>query len=222
MDEKWLNVVLDLNGILCVREDWKSNRSTKQYNNSSALHSATIGAIVGMKAIYVGPNCLNFLEELRKIAGISVWSLMKISNIEGVVNYLFPKGKFPCLVLAQDSCRTLRCRDSSGRLTTYMVPRTQKELFLKNLDILFCGYRGIFNVGNTIIVDDSPLKHIMNRPENVLLPNLWSNRGNGDRDTFLFRTFASLVSTTSPCLLKRVEVIPRAWAKQDRAENVVL
>ena len=28
-DEKWLNVMLDLNGILCVCEDWKSNQSTK-------------------------------------------------------------------------------------------------------------------------------------------------------------------------------------------------
>ena len=37
-------------------------------------------------------------------------------------------------------------------------------------------------------MDNSPLKHIMNRLENVLLPNLWSNRGNGDRDTFLLRT----------------------------------
>nr|PNR39184.1 hypothetical protein PHYPA_019462 [Physcomitrium patens] len=45
--DKWLNVILDLNGILCVCEDWKSNRSTKQYSNSSAPHSATIGAIVG-------------------------------------------------------------------------------------------------------------------------------------------------------------------------------
>ena len=78
MDEKWLNVVLDLNGILCVCEDWKSNQSTKQSNNSSAPHSATIGAIVGMKAVYVHPNCLSFLEELGKIASISVLSSMKI------------------------------------------------------------------------------------------------------------------------------------------------
>ena len=180
--------MLDLNGILYVCEDWKSNQSTKQYNNSSASHSATIGAIVGMKAVYVRPNCLSFLEELGKIASISVWSSMKIWNVEGVVDYLFPKGKLPCLVLAQDSCTTVRCRDSSGRLTTFMVLGTQKELFLKNLGTLFCGYRGIFNSGNTIVVDDSPLKHIMNRPENVLLPNPWSNRGNGDHDTFLFCT----------------------------------
>ena len=187
-DNKWLNVVLDLNGILCVCKDWKSNRSTKQYNNSSTPHSATIGAIVGMKVVYVRSNCLNFLEELGKIVAISVWSSMKISNVKSIVNYLFPKGKLPCLVLAQDSCTTLRCQDSSGRLTTFMVPKTQKELFLKNLDTLFCGYRGIFNSSNTIIVDDSPLKHIMNRPKNVLLPNPWSNCGNGDRDTFLLRT----------------------------------
>ena len=37
-------------------------------------------------------------------------------------------------------------------------------------------------------MDDNPLKHIMNRLENVLLPNPWSNRGNGDHDTFLLRT----------------------------------
>ena len=187
-NEKWLNVVLDLNGILCVCEDWKSNRSTKQYNNSSAPHSATIGTIVGMKAVYVRPNCLNFLQELGKIVSISVWSSMKISNVEGVVNYLFPKGKLPCLVLVQDLCTIVRCRDSSGRLTTFMVPGTQKELFLKNLDTLFFGYRGIFNSRNIIIVDDNPLKQIMNRPENVLLPNPWLNCGNGDRDTFLLHT----------------------------------
>ena len=59
---------------------------------------------------------------------------------------------------------------------------------MKNLDTLFYGYRGIFNSENKIIVDDSPLKHIMNKPENVLLPKPWSNGGNGDRDTFLLRT----------------------------------
>ena len=112
---------------------------------------------------------------------------MKISNIEGVVNYLFPKGKLPCLVLAQDSCTRLRCRDSSRRLTTFMVPGTHKEL-LKNLDTLFLDYRGILNSGNiTAIVDDTPLKHIMNRFENFLLPNLWSNHGNGERDTLWFQ-----------------------------------
>ena len=69
-----------------------------------------------------------------------------------------------------------------------MVPGTQKELFLKNLDTLFSGYRGIFNSGNTVIVDDTPLKHIMNKSKNVVLPNPWSNYVNDEQDTFLLRT----------------------------------
>ena len=69
-----------------------------------------------------------------------------------------------------------------------MVPGTQKELFLKNLDTLFSSYRGIFNSGNTVIVDDSPLKHIMNRFENVVLLNPWSNYGNSKWDTILLWT----------------------------------
>ena len=186
--DKWLNVILDLNGILCVCEDWKSNRNSKHYNDVSGPHSATVAAIVGRKVVYVRPNCLTFLEELGKIATISVWSSMKSSNIHGVVDYLFSKGKLPSLVLGQESCTTIRCRDSSGRLSTYMVPGTQKELFLKNLDTLFCGYWGIFNSENTVIVDDTPLKHIMNKSENVLLPNPWSHRGGNDRDTFLLCT----------------------------------
>ena len=186
--DKWLNVVLDLNGILCVCEDWKSNRNSKHYNDVSAPHSATVAAIVGMKAVYVRPNCLTFLEELGKIATISVWSSMKSSNIDGVVDYLFPKGKLPSLVLGQESCTTIRCRDSFGWLSTYMVPGMQKELFLKNLDTLFYGYRRIFNLGNTVIVDDTPLKHIMNKSENILLPNPWSHCGGDDYDIFLLCT----------------------------------
>ena len=59
---------------------------------------------------------------------------------------------------------------------------------MENLDTLFSGYRGIFNLGNIVTVDDSPLKHIMNRSENVVLPNPWLNYANGERDTFLLRT----------------------------------
>ena len=37
-------------------------------------------------------------------------------------------------------------------------------------------------------MENTPLKHIMNRSENVMLPNLWSNYGNSERDTFLLHT----------------------------------
>ena len=71
-------------------------------------------------------------------------------------------------------------------MTYFKVPGTDKDLFLKNLDRLFKDRRGSFSSDNTVIVDDSPVKHIMNRPHNVILPDSWSYRGNGLRDSFLF------------------------------------
>ena len=185
MVEKWMNVVLDLNGILCVCEDWKSKGSNKQFNHASEPHSATVAAIVGPKAVYVRPYCSEFLKELEKIAHISVWSSMKKSTVVEICGYLFREGSLPFLVLGQDSCKTVRCRDTSGRLTSYKEPGSNKDLFLKNLDVLYSGTKGRFSCDNTIVVDDSPRKHIMNKPENVILPDSWSNRGNGEKDTFL-------------------------------------
>ena len=33
LTEKWMNVVLDLNGLLCVTENWKSKGPGKVYNH---------------------------------------------------------------------------------------------------------------------------------------------------------------------------------------------
>ena len=65
------------------------------------------------------------------------------------------------------------------------MPGTDKDLFLKNLEMLFKGFKGRFSASNTIIVDDCPTKHVMNQPINVVLPDLWSYRGSGPRDTYL-------------------------------------
>ena len=110
---------------------------------------------------------------------------MKKTTVEEIYKYLFRRGQMPICVLEQDSCKTVKCRDTSGRLLSFKEPRTNKELFLKNLESFFSSSRRNFSCSNTVIVDDSPRKHIMNKPENVVLPDAWSNRGNGDKDTFL-------------------------------------
>ena len=62
---------------------------------------------------------------------------------------------------------------------------TNKDLFLKLLEKLFVAPTASFSADNTIIVDDSPVKHVMNEPENVVLPNSWSYVGDGANDSFL-------------------------------------
>jgi hypothetical protein len=183
--KKWLNVVLDLNGILCTTTDLKSKGYYSQIGEASQAHSATAPAVVGTKEVYVRPNCSQFLSELAKIAYVSVWSSMAMHNTERVVKHLFAGLDWPLLVLAQDSCTTLKCRDGSGKITTFKEPGTHKDLFLKNLSTLLKDSRGNFTLENTILVDDSPSKHIMNKSENVILPDTWTNRGNGPKDAFL-------------------------------------
>ena len=110
---------------------------------------------------------------------------MKKTTVEEICKYLFCGRQMPICVLGQDSYKTVKCRDTSGRLVSFKESGTDKELFLKNLESLFSSSRGNFSCNNTVIVDDSPRKHIMNKPENVVLPDSWSNRGNGNKDTFL-------------------------------------
>ena len=83
MAEKWINIVLDLNGIFYVCEDWKSNGlSHKKLRYFLQPHSATEPALVGSKAVWVRPNCSNFLTELGPFAIVLVWSSMKKSTTD--------------------------------------------------------------------------------------------------------------------------------------------
>ena len=53
---------------------------------------------------------------------------------------------------------------------------------------LFTKFNGKFRKNNTIIIDDSPMKHILNDSENVLYPVSWLHDGAGQNDTFLIDT----------------------------------
>jgi len=166
-------------------------KSKGYYSNigeSSKGHSAMVPTIVEKKKVYVRPNCLEFLSELGKIAIVSVWSSMTMFNTDGICKHLFNGIEMSSLVLGQDSCTKLKCRDASGKITTFKELGTSKELFLKNLSTLFKGSQGNFMSENTIVMDDSPSKHIMNNSENVILLDTWSSTSNGPKDTFLLDT----------------------------------
>lgn len=177
--------MLDLNGLLCVTEEAKSKGWSKYVGDARQPHSAILPAVVGPKIVFVRPNCAEFLRQLEVFANVSVWSSMNKSTAEEICLYLFEGIKYPDFVFGQNSCKTLKCRESSGYIAPYKVPGTNKLLFLKDLGNLFGYHPGKFKPANTVIVDDSPMKYILNKPENVVLPDPWSNKGNGPKDTFL-------------------------------------
>ena len=47
---------------------------------------------------------------------------------------------------------------------------TQKDIFLKTLsNHLFNSFDGCYILNNTLVIDNSPIKHMLNLSENVLL-----------------------------------------------------
>ena len=54
-------------------------------------------------------------------------------------------------------------------------PGTQKDIFLKPMcDRLFRNFDGLYSDANTILIEDSPIKHCQNDSQNVLLLSTWN------------------------------------------------
>jgi hypothetical protein len=188
---KWLNLVLDINGILChYMEKAGTSRMPFVYDESQGIHSSTVPTIVGPKAIFMRPGLLEFLTEISKfVARIFIWSSIKRSTADKIVGYLFRGLPLPFDILGQDSCRKIE----TSRGKYLIVIGGSKEIFLKNLsEALFVGST-LLDQANTILIDDSPKKCICNDRGNYLFLKTWSP---------LDSTNDFLMSTLAPWLLQ--------------------
>jgi hypothetical protein len=181
---KWLNIVLDINGILChYMEKKATNRMPFVNSVQQGTHSSTVPTFVGPKAVFTRPGLHEFLTAISKFAArVIIWSSMKRSTVEDIVHYLFRGLPQPFEVLGQDSCRKIKIY----RGKYLKVIGGSKEIFLKNLsEALFVGSTQL-DEENTIIIDDSPEKCVCNDRGNCLFLETWSPLGVAD--DFLVRT----------------------------------
>jgi hypothetical protein len=139
-------------------------------------HSGIVPYLVGPKAVYVCPSYKRFLIELGNVANITIWSSMRISTIRSICDLLFKDVPMkPLNILGQKSCNQIRIQDNWGKDSYMKMKGTKKELFLKTIQKhLFFGFGGRYSTKNTIVVDDSLVKHVMNPSENVILPESWT------------------------------------------------
>jgi hypothetical protein len=88
---KWLNVVLDINIILChCIEKKAANRMPFMNSVQQGIHSSTIPTIVGKEAVFTRRGLHEFLSAISKFAAkVIIWSSMKRSTVEEIVHYLF-------------------------------------------------------------------------------------------------------------------------------------
>ena len=193
---RWLNVVLDLNGILCVCEEYKYLPKIQSWNFESNPHSTSIPAKIGPKAMYIHPSYFRFLSVLFDFRDIIVWSSMLEHTTWKICEYLFKGLLMPLHILGHDSYDWINVMDGNNRVTMMKVKGTYKDIFLKTLSKgLFGRFNGKFTKENSLVINDSLVKHILNNLGNVLLLVSWLYEEDGPSDTFL-------IDSLVPCLQK--------------------
>lgn len=178
---KWLNIVLDINGILC--ETAHSPASSRGSGNRAEF-SATVPAYIGPKSVYTRPGVREFLADIKTFLNtVVIWSSMKKSNSEEIVKYLFRDLYSPDLILGQDSCDKIQTSRNTFLMDQH---NSEKMIFLKTLSSSLFNRRHElvdFNSDNTLLIDDSPEKSVCNHTGNAIFLHPW--RRVVSNDTFL-------------------------------------
>ena len=98
-----------------------------------------------------------------------------------ICSYLFgPSLVNPHRILDQEDCDRVLLRKDGNRMFYIKEVGTQKDIFLKTLlNHLFNCSNGCYPLANTLVIDDSPIKHMLHLLENVFLLSTWSYEGDG-------------------------------------------
>jgi NLI interacting factor-like phosphatase len=178
---KWLNIVFDLNGILCQCALKAYAAKLKPYKLEDNVLCHKVPTIIGPKAVFARQNVAEFLREVSGFADrIVVWTSMFKYNAEPIAGHIFSKSKAPFDILAQEQCKKIEM--SKGRFHS----RGDKYTLLKVLsEQLFCNPSEgkSFGLENTLLIDDSPEKSVCNERGNAIFLDTWSHGQR--RDNFL-------------------------------------
>ena len=216
-------VVFDLNGIFCHCSPRQRNMATVP---TWIMHDRAPDkppALVGPKVVLPRRGYDMFWCRMSRMFHLCIWSSMKKSTVDLVVDYLFRNLPKPALVLGQEDCTTFK--DMWGNVVHNPL-KTSAPLFLKSLVHKFwwppisldCG-RITAKDSNTILVDDCPYKSVCNPDECGIFPNPFtSNRvQDADMTKVLLPYFQSLFY--SPMSDAREFVVNRRFGQQPIRHN---
>ena len=98
---KWLNIVFDLNGVLCHNAMKSYGKKMNPYRVKDNVLYHRRPTIVGPKAVFARPNVGEFLREVSEIAHrVVVWTTMLKHNVEGIAGHLFNGCRPPYNILS--------------------------------------------------------------------------------------------------------------------------
>ena len=216
-------VVFDLNGIFC--------HCTPRFKNMVAVPTWIMQdraldkdpALVGPKVVLPRLGYKHFWESMSAMFYVCIWSSMKKSTVDLVVEYLFGGMPKPSMVLGQEDCITFK--DMWGNVVRNPL-KPQSMLFFKSLTARFWWPpisldegRITATISNTILVDDCPYKSACNPDECGLFPSPFTNNRVDDADMtkVLLPFFQSMFY--SPMSDARDFVVRRRFGQQPIRHN---
>lgn len=175
---KWLNIVFDLNGILCHTAQKSSGEKFSPYQLQDNVLSHRNPTIIGPKAVYARQNIAEFLREVSSLADrVLVWTSMFKRNAEPIAGHLFRGCKGPYDILSQDQCSKIEV--SPGRFFQIGIAVLCMKVLSEHLFTNVSGDTS-FSPDNTLLIDDSPAKSICNENGNAIFLRTWNQHERQD------------------------------------------
>ncbi|CAN7023674.1 hypothetical protein Bca4012_040958 [Brassica carinata] len=158
-------LVLDLNGLLA--------------DIVSPLADCKADINIGRRAIFKRPFCEEFLKFCFDKFEVGIWSSRKKNNVDRITEFL----------LGDMKRRLLFCWDMSYCATTTLgsLENRHKYVVFKDLNQLWEKHdprlpwqKGDYNETNTVLLDDSPYKALLNPPYTAIFPQSYSHQNKSD------------------------------------------
>ncbi|VVB01289.1 unnamed protein product [Arabis nemorensis] len=135
--------------------------------------------VIGRKAIFKRPFCEDFLKFCFQNFQVGIWSSRKQNNVERITEFLLGDLKSKLLFCWDMSyCATTTVGSLENRYK-YVVFKDLKKLWEKH-DPKLPWKNGDYNVTNTVLLDDSPYKALLNPPYTAIFPHSYNHQNKTD------------------------------------------
>ncbi|KAG4128223.1 hypothetical protein ERO13_D09G008000v2 [Gossypium hirsutum] len=150
-------LVLDLNGLL----------ADIVYNPSI---DCTPDALVAGRAVFKRPYCDDFLKFCCERFEVGIWSSRNRKNVERFIDFLMGDMKQKLLFCWDSSYCTTTQFNTLGHKYKPLVFKDLRKLWEKH-DPDLAWEKGYYNESNTLLIDDSPYKALLNPPHTAIFPH---------------------------------------------------
>ncbi|EOY03706.1 hypothetical protein QUC31_017596 [Theobroma cacao] len=149
-------LVLDLNGLLAdiVYQPPKTFKAD---------------AYIGGRAIFKRPFCDDFLRFCFQRFEVGIWSSRLRKNVARFLNYLMEDMKHKLLFCWDSSHCTATQFNTPGYKYKPLVFKEMRKIWEKH-DPDLPWEKGYYNESNTLLIDDSPYKALLNPPHTAIFP----------------------------------------------------